>query len=543
MFLNFFGGLLNNLDWPSFIVVTLLSFFGLAFVFVPLFNYFWKNVNLSWLNYSTLFIVITLPFERLPSLELFNFTFRFSQLFTLFTLALFLALLIQGKLQNHKWNPLGYWLFALVTASIPSLFFVEDWSRFTVTSVATIIVFIAAFLISNFLISRRLAFFGLILSLFLVSIFGYFQLFADLLGFPTSVTFLKETYTKKVFGFPRVHSTAAEPLYFAGMLFLPIYASLLFYLKSITNLQFFTKLKSNLNSKLGSDFSNTFLTTFSKFYPLLILINLVKNVPKYIADLALGFLIFFSILFTITIAKGAWLALLIGLVFLSLFTWKKFNWLPLISKLILAISLALPVLYISSLTFPPVQQSLNKVVQNFSETASGVSSTSTERANFQDLAVSLLSENIVMGIGSGQYGIISERPLRSLKTSKDQFFIVNNVYLEIWLEEGLLFLFIFLAMWLWVIISSLQKLYKLQKLSVENIMELSIIIAIISYLIQWQTFSPIYIMPIFILLGLAANFNKFVFPKLEVINLNKKPNDNPDSNAHIPPSIKLNQQV
>jgi O-Antigen ligase len=526
-----------NLDWPNFFAVLLaliplllISFLGIMWVY--------KNSKISWLNWTSLAIIFSFPFERSPSLDIMGLTLRFSQFFTMVSIFLVAVLFLKKSFTNFKWSPINYWFILLILATIPSIYFVENWSRWFVSMLATLIVFAAAFIIANFLESRKLAFFGLIFVLFFVGLFGYFQLFADFIGLPTNITLLKETYTKKVFGFARIHSTAAEPLYFAGMLFLPIYASLILYINSISknSQKIATKMNRILNSiqlLKNLKFVESFLKKYTwagKVYSLAEFIFSKIHLVlfgKFASNFFLGLLIFFAVLFILTIAKSAWLAIFLTLPLLIIFTWKIFNWKKFISQIALSVLLVIPIVYLAYVSIQPVRLSLDKVIQNFSETALGISSTSTERENFQNLAVSLLQSSGLIGIGSGQYGIESERPLRSLKTDKNQFFIVNNVYLEIWLEFGIVFLILFVSMFSWLLFSSFIKLKKLRPdfnspetklknnltpnnyigLDTIQIIQLSLLLSIISYLIQWFSFSPIYIMPIFILLGLAFNLN------------------------------------
>lgn len=486
----------------------------LALLLIPIIIFLWNNISMLWLNISATLIVISLPFERIPSLDISGFTIRFSQVFTVISIGFAVLLWLKGELINYNWSKLNYWIFALFVSMLPSLFFVENWSRFIATFTATTIVFFAALIIANFLKFRLQTIVGLFISMISVGAFAFYQFFGDLLGLPISLTFLRETYTKKVFGFPRIHSTALEPLYFAGMLFFPIFVSLILFLQP--NLGSNVIESVQLKTKFwGSRFNKFILNkkVFKYFLKGNNYINLKSIVEAKICSLEpnklfLALLIFFSTLFVLTIAKGAWLAIVITLFGLVITTWNKLNWKMLFTNIILLLCIVSPILFIAYLTFPQVQNSADKVFQNFAETATGISSTSTERSNFQGLAVNLLDSSTIFGIGSGQYGIKADRPLRSMKADKNQYFIVNNVYLEIWLEEGLFFLIIFCGMWVLLLLQGIAELSKKAFLSVENSVHLAIILAVISSLIQWQTFSPIYIMPIFILLGLLANFNQ-----------------------------------
>lgn len=67
----------------------------------------------------------------------------------------------------------------------------------------------------------------LLLSAGAVSVFGLYQFIAGSAGLGPEWTGLRPAYERQVFGFPRVQSTALEPLYFANYLLLPLIVGLL----------------------------------------------------------------------------------------------------------------------------------------------------------------------------------------------------------------------------------------------------------------------------------------------------------------------------
>lgn len=64
---------------------------------------------------------------------------------------------------------------------------------------------------------------AIIVTVIAVSVFGIYQFFGDLVGLSRALTGIRDRYSKVVLGFPRLQSTALEPLYFANYLFLPIF--------------------------------------------------------------------------------------------------------------------------------------------------------------------------------------------------------------------------------------------------------------------------------------------------------------------------------
>ena len=116
---------------------------------------------------------------------------------------------------------------------------------------------------------------GLFVSLAIVSIFGIYQFLGDLvLGLPTFLTGLRPQYTKAVFGYPRVQATAIEPLYFAGMLFWPMFLMILLLLNNLKfrdfwnfknlgnqNEQTISLANNNLGNNLGNNSTKLSQTT------------------------------------------------------------------------------------------------------------------------------------------------------------------------------------------------------------------------------------------------------------------------------------------
>jgi O-antigen ligase len=293
-------------------------------------------------------------------------------------------------------------------------------------------------------------------------VFGMYQFLGDMVGIKPKFTFLREMYTKQVFGIPRIQGTANEPQLFAGMLFLPL---------AVFCVYFYFKMDNNpLNIK-------------SKWsFPIAILTVLV---------------------FVLTISKGAFFAVILAiLIILGFIAIKKFNLINYRKMLYLV-----PFLLIITFTFvgsPYLSTKIAPIIDNITGTVAGKSATSQERTSFINQANIILEDNPLFGIGSGQFGTYSSANNIN-SDSNNETLIVNNAYLELWLEYGVVTLLLFCL----IIILTLTKL---QKYIEYNIIERSFLIilaiTLLSYLIQWSFFSPIYITPIFIIIGLCLNVSK-----------------------------------
>lgn len=502
--------------------------------------FLWQKIEYTWLNNICKLLVISLPFERIPSLDIAGVTVRISQILVLVGFW-FLILLILKKdptLMSKRilsWN----WLFLLfIILSIPSWFYIVNFSRFLTTWIAVLLAFGASFLLANFSenIWQRLK--DLTITMFFVGLFAYYQFIGDLLGLPPSLTGLRMHYTKIVFGYPRLQSTALEPLYFAGMLFLPLFfcfSNIIISQKKLWNFQSnlvtlktiaqktFSKtdpVQIENKSKKGLSFIFKFIQTAS-------LRQKIDQIIKQPQFLNFFLLFFFLNLLFLTLSKAGILIFLFNLFIFSFFLSQKFNLTNVFKNIGIFAFILIFLLILGSLSSPKFNQIIQKTLQHFLETFQGLAPTARERLLFLDLALKIQPEYIFTGIGAGQYGVWVNKILDRIS---EEYLIVNNVYLEVWLEYGFLAFLTFLIL----LFSPLQKAWqKLQQLkqkdflskkiqdkkenleninlleSDENLLEKYLttwvlLASLSSYFLQWLTFSPIYIMPIFILLGLMV---------------------------------------
>ena len=433
-------------------ITTILIFLAVILPVIILSTLVWKSINLTWLNQLCRWLIISLPFERIPSIPVGSSNIRISQVLTLIGCYFVIVLLLKKdpQLLRIKLNSIFWLSIAFFVTSLGSLYFVKDLNRYLTTEIATIICFLASILVSHFTIdpSKRIKEF--LLSIVIVCSFGVWQFVGDLAGLPTMLTGLREQYTKIVFGFPRIQGTAIEPLYFGGMLLVPLFLTL---------------------SKIFDD---------------------LKYQKLYRAILHFSFIF---IVFILTLSKGAWLAFGIGLglylVYNSKSLWLKFIDLKLASFLKIIFTLVV-VLAGAYFLFTPLRAGVDTTVNHVLATFDGNSTTIVERSRFVDGALELLQTNPILGIGGGQYGTNFELG------SDGGFLIVNNAYLEVWLEHGLFALIVF-CLFLFLPIFKLLK----TKSPKNDWIVSGLIFGLISYYVQWFTFSPVFIMPIFILVGLA----------------------------------------
>ena len=445
--------------------------------------------SLRWIIYL---LVLSLPLERIPSLAIGGANLRISQVLAVIGIAFW---------SRQNWNrPLGrvraVGVFALLFfgLGVGSWLNITDYPRFAITMFGTVLVFLAAYLISRVKIDVWRAMQDLVWVLFGVGLFGYYQFVGDMIGFPQVLTGLREQYTKIVFGIPRVHSTAIEPLYFAGMLMIPLIILIisLLYNRTVT-------INPTLINWTGK------FKSLSRFSIFLTRVN-SEATNYFVRWILLGF---FSVLFILTLSKGAWLfmsVILAGL-FLTRFRLISGFFNKLFKQFKFQIGLGVTGLLIIGIIAWVSVPTIPVVVEGFGghliATINGESGTIAERQNFIADGWTLLESNPIIGRGSGHYGVGVKDLGRA--TSDGSYLITNNVYLEVWLEHGFFSLLVFLSFLIYPLIRLVAVARDPKASDGKSITALMLFWILIGYYLQWTTFSPIFIMPIFILVGLAFN--------------------------------------
>lgn len=172
-------------------------------------------------------VVFFLPFERLGAYALNTATgrpvVRIVQVMIAAMLIGALARLVLKTKQIYLSKlllPLGLFaVIAFVAAALPQ--YSQLWSSYgTLLAMVGLVIIVSGTLDQH---TNDLAYWALIASASAVCLFGLYQFVGDLAGLSPVLTGLHQQYTKIVLGFPRVQSTAQEPLYFANYLLIPMF--------------------------------------------------------------------------------------------------------------------------------------------------------------------------------------------------------------------------------------------------------------------------------------------------------------------------------
>lgn len=400
-----------------------------------------------------------LPFERLLTFDVQGYTIKISYLIGLLILAgsVFIFKSIYRSIMSDE---IVLLLFNL--NNFFSISYAIEKQRALVISLLILFMSLLYFVLKRTL-DKKLSFYLNILLVIsvAVSIFGLWQFFADQYGLGSS--FLREAYTKKYFGFPRIQSTFLEPLYFANFLFIGIYSAIYLYI--------------------------------------------VKKNNLYLIALFLLTLVFF-----LALSRGAFFALVISSIFsLALVIWKfrsKFMQ-YIVALLVIAASF---VFAIAIIFFVSKEEGLSKylghavsgeVLSNnlsyreiFQDSSSAEAETDPEVLTSRAYSTKVAFTSVVehpFGIGAGNFGALSEFKLLRQRGS---YQTVNNLYLEVLVESGaiglILFIF-FLCLIIYKIITIAKESYP------ESFLYLAVFLALLA---QYLFFSTLYIIYVWVFLAL-----------------------------------------
>ncbi len=400
-----------------------------------------------------LLLTFFLPFERIGSIDISGVTVRPSQVTALLTLfALLLTILAQRRFNlprlPHVW-PLA--VFVLV--SLVGVFNAPNTERSVMVLLFTLFTFCIS-LLAPLLVRDRAHLITVLRWMFVavtvVTVFGIYQFVGDLLGLSPALTGLRELYTKGVLGFPRVQSTALEPLYFANFLLVPLSVLLALFLSK----------------------------------------ERVLPQWKVIVLFGLG-----VVNLVLTVARGGYIAFAVSVSVLLLYyyfsvkllSWRNFLWAS--AAVILA-----SVIFLQAMNVQTVSENFFGHVSNLFGGASY-----NERVEMYEIARSAWMTHPWIGIGPGSFGPYAS--WHAYVVPEHGWNIVNNEYLELLAEQGLLGLLTIVMLFCLLIVRSVKALLRSTDPLVRTI-HVGVLAGFIGILVQYNTFSVLYIVHIWFIIGL-----------------------------------------
>lgn len=397
-------------------------------------------------------LILSLPFERLLTFDAFGFTLKISYLFGV--LAIMVALADFFKNRKIKFDLIDKLAFCFPAYALLSVIWSIDPKRTLIISFLYLFVFLLLIVIKHFSdLKKKEIYLNLLLSVgVLLSIFAIWQFFSNSFGIFDQFSFLRDEYKKGVFPFPRVQATFLEPLFFANFLLIPILIA-------------------------------------------------VKKAFEKPADKLISFFLFLTLVaFILTLSRGAYLALVVSFLAFSspmilIFRHKFSKFIPILLTTVVAVIFSYSLIYFST-----GQSGVNSYVSQATKTTdvdnpSAVSDLDYLRTrNYTvEVAQNHIKQNF-LGIGTGAFGSLPE-----FKLLKDQgrYQTVNNEYLEILVENGVVGFVLFLLL----IISILVSVYR-QILASKDFSSTMFLAIFLGWLVQYLTFSNLYLIYIWVFAGL-----------------------------------------
>jgi len=409
-----------------------------------------------------------LPFERIPSLELGGMTLKINHFLVIYVFIVFLiSALAQKKLVIPK-DPIRAYLLIFILSLSLSLPAAVSLNR-AIQMIALMLLMYILYLTVTLMISNKkiliLVLKGVLWGATIMAFLGIFQFLGDKIGLPTTITLLRPGYDKSTFGFARVQALSQEPLYFANYIFLPLMLGLVLSLRG--------KLERVFNRRLG---------------------------VIVMALLAINFLI--------AISRGAYLGAAVVVLILLITQ----------AKLIFKAKTMAAIIVVGVVVFGGVYLALAKsesraldefighvAVQDREEGESVVS-----RLNASTQALQLFQSNFLFGVGSGNFGPRVQGDPDDVP--EGGWFIVNNEYLEILAENGIVGLMAFVILLVAVFARALFAINQSKDALFRGIL-IGLTLALVGILVQYATFSTLYIFHIWFTVGLIGAVSNIILNK------------------------------
>lgn len=412
-----------------------------------------------WPHRGLWLMAAALPFERLGTYDAGLLTVKAGHVISLGMLASWASRTVLSGARRLAKDPLRPALLLLLAASVLSMVNSLNIVRSGALIVQLLIVFVVYSLTLNF--ATRDTFKGIFIAIwvssFAVALFGLYQFIGDLLGLPTSVTGLRDSYSGKAnFGFARIQGPALEPLYFANYLMLPIFTSAAFF--------------------FGSRF---------KRRPLLA-----------------GLLVVLLIVFVLTLARGAYLALGVAGIYFA-YQYRREVFTPKVVTGVI-ISLTVVAIAVTVLLLQNVRRGGDPLAAFAKQIGvSGKDTSSQQRLGSIGAATELVGQHPFLGVGIGNFGEYYQDPLTGLNTSEERQ-VVNNQTLETLVETGL---FGLLGLVLLVLVMIERTRLALRKVGNDRFMKAALVgvsATGIAILVQSQSFSALYLLHVWFVIGLLV---------------------------------------
>jgi len=472
---NFYDPLLFLLMLPIFaFLIYLISnydYFGFGGILILILSavFFFIVLKNPFLGLSM--IVLTLPFERIPTLDIGLFTLKIDQLFAGITIIAWILKLLfdREKMQSY---PIGYPIILFLVTGLISTIYAVDLSRAISVYIFIAFMIFVSYLTDNLIDSKEkliniVKLFFIIT--FIICLYGIYQFLGDIAGLSYTITGLKDIYTKIVLGFPRIQAFSMEPLFLANYLFIPLGLAVGLY---------------------------------------------IFGQKQIISEWKLiGLIIFITLIIILGVSRGALIALAcMVLFFILLFPKKIIN-----IKNILIFLVSFLVIGASAYGFLKISNSnaIDKFISHVQIQDFETGESVQKRLADYQLAIDFWEESPWIGIGPGNYG-----PKYKNYPSHDEvsgWEMSNNQYLETLAEFGVIGLIFFVLVFVIIFARTIVAYYKTKDPLLRGLL-IGLFSALLAILIQYNFFSTLYIMHIWVLIGIIIATQNLCLNKTTIRN-------------------------
>lgn len=420
-------------------------------------NYIFSDVD----KFLLVSFFSSLPFDRVPSLNLFNINIRISVVLGLAIIfrATYLLLVRRAFFRANTLYLFMImfiiWIAILMPASI-NFGYALNYFVFNLF-VVLLAISISLILKKDYLKPIIIA--TLIIAT-LISAFCIYQYIGDVMGLSVNLTGLTALYTKSTFGFPRIQGFSYEPLQLASYMLFP--------------------------------------------FSIVMVLSLVKNkIMK--SSVSLILLVSYSFIIFLTLSRGGIYALvLVTIIAIFSAALKKYSHLRQIAPTVMAVALGfmLSLVFVNFIKKSPSSFTNGKQgASAYVEHAMNITSDRGDtRARSRKIALDVLGSDLrtnILGIGPGQYSAYVQSRLYNAESP-----YLNNLTLSLYLETGIVGLLLVVIIFVGIVGASakiaLQDNDELVKLT-----SLIVFVYLVSQAVQYQTYSTLYIIHIWAIAGIS----------------------------------------
>lgn len=406
---------------------------------------------------GALLLLFFLPFERIPSIDVGSISLKINLFIGALTLASTAFAIALGHLRLRL--GLAHWLaLSFIGVCFLGLVGTTEHSHILQVTLSTLFTMALAWVVPQLIttpILLKKALGVLFWSAVVVGVFGLYQFVGDLIGLPRGLTGIDIGFSKVVFGFPRIQAFSREPLYLGNFLLLPL--SLLY----------------------------------------AAILSRVREVSQRVLW---AVFVLLSVVLVLTVARGAYLGA-VASVLVILVSLPREVLQPRHLLVALAMTIVVATASYGFLRYS-ASNDAGSALENFQKhvlLGDVVGSESGEgRLSTFDQAYQLWREHPWLGTGAGTFGSAS----RNFPNPKvvEISAIVNNEYLEVLAETGLVGFLILVAL-LGVVLSRSVVALRVTKDPLIRATLVGTTAALIGMLVQYNFFSTLYIIHIWVTIG------------------------------------------